>query len=115
MQPALDSLKFPILQEVKKAGREKFQKHQNPKSGQNLYFGIVGRYFFLVVSSQQNPMYECNLSHSFFWTASLERIYSANFPEIAREKKKKTCSNQSINNQSSINQSIINQSSINQY
>ena len=34
MQPALDSLKIPILQEVKKAGREKFKKHQNPKSSQ---------------------------------------------------------------------------------
>ena len=33
MQPALDSLKIPILREVKKAGREKFRKHQNPKSG----------------------------------------------------------------------------------
>ena len=33
MQPALDSLKILILREVKKAGREKFQKHQNPKTG----------------------------------------------------------------------------------
>ena len=34
MQPALDSLKIPILREVKKAGREKFWMHQNPKCGQ---------------------------------------------------------------------------------
>jgi hypothetical protein len=34
MQPALDSLKIPILREVKKAGREKFRMHQNPKCGQ---------------------------------------------------------------------------------
>ena len=33
MQPGLDSLKIMILREVKKAGREKFWKHQNPKSG----------------------------------------------------------------------------------
>ena len=34
IQPGLDSLKIWILREVKKAGREKFRKHQNPKSGQ---------------------------------------------------------------------------------
>ena len=33
MQPDLDSLKILILREVKKAGRENFRKHQNPKSG----------------------------------------------------------------------------------
>ena len=33
MQPALNSLKIVILWEVKKAGREKLRKHQNPKSG----------------------------------------------------------------------------------
>ena len=31
-QPALDSLKIPILQEIKKAWREKFRKQQIPKS-----------------------------------------------------------------------------------
>ena len=31
MQPALDSLKIPILPGVKKAGREKLRKRQNPK------------------------------------------------------------------------------------
>ena len=33
MQPGFDSLKIPILRDKKKAGREKFWKHQNPKSG----------------------------------------------------------------------------------
>ena len=43
MQQALDSLKIPILRGVKKAGREKFWKHQNPKSSKkNYYLGIVG-------------------------------------------------------------------------
>ena len=33
MQPVLDTLKIPILQEVIKTDRKKFWKHQNPKSG----------------------------------------------------------------------------------
>ena len=34
MQPDFDSMKIPILRRGKqKAGREKFWKHQNPKSG----------------------------------------------------------------------------------
>ena len=41
MQPALDSLKIPILQEIKKAGREKFWKHQNPKSGKNFTIKVL--------------------------------------------------------------------------
>ena len=36
MQPALDSLKIPILWEVKTAVREFFWKHQNPKSGKKI-------------------------------------------------------------------------------
>ena len=65
MQPALDSLKIPILREVKKAGREHFQKHQNPKSGKKIYdLCVVSRLFLVVVRCQQKPMYECNLESS---------------------------------------------------
>ena len=43
----------------KKAGKEKFWKHNNPKNGQQIYdLAIIGKFSFIVVSSQQNPMYE---------------------------------------------------------
>ena len=43
MQPALNSQKIPILREVKKAVREKFQKHQNRKMEKIYDSGIVGK------------------------------------------------------------------------
>ena len=65
MQPALYSLKIPILWGVKKAGRERFRKHQNPKSCKKSYdLGSVDRFFYVVVRSQQNPMYGCNFESS---------------------------------------------------
>ena len=45
VQPALDLLKILILRGVRKAGREKFWKHQNSKSCKKIlyYLGIVGQ------------------------------------------------------------------------
>ena len=47
MQPALDSLKIPILQEIKKAGREKFWMHQKPKCGQKIMIFVLLVHIFL--------------------------------------------------------------------
>ena len=50
MQPALYSLEMPILREGKagRAGREKFQKHQHPKSGKKIYGlgGVVNSFLY---------------------------------------------------------------------
>ena len=41
MQPALDSLKIPILQEIKKAGRKKFWMHLKPKCGKKFMILVL--------------------------------------------------------------------------
>ena len=82
MQPALDALKIPILPGVKKAGREKFRKHQNPKSvKKSVTYVLLVDNFFAVVRSQQNPMYECNFESYLI----LKGFYSANFSEVAKK------------------------------
>ena len=48
MQPVLDSLKIPILQEEKKAGREKFWMHQKPKCGEKFMILVLLVHIFCI-------------------------------------------------------------------
>ena len=64
MQPALDSLKNPISQEVTKLV-EKIPEAPKPQNWQkiNNWF-VISQIYFVVVRSHQKPMYEWNLESS---------------------------------------------------
>ena len=89
MQPALDSLKIQILRGVNKAGREQFWKHQNPKCYKKftIYVLLVDS-FFVVVRSQQNPMYECNFESSLISNFFVRKDFIV---QIFQKSQKKTC------------------------
>ena len=71
----------------KKAGREKFWKHQSPKSGQKSSIYVFLVTFVAAVRSQQNRMYECNFESSFILNFLVRKDFIVQTFRKLREKK----------------------------
>ena len=89
MQPALDSLKIPILREVKIAGRDKFRKHQSPEKQKNLQYMYC---WSILLCSSEEPT-ESNAYVQFWVTLILNFFVRKDFIVQKHRKlqKKKPC------------------------